>query len=420
MPRPRIWLPKATAGSVSTASPVLPGRGNIPSLAAVMTWKTSPPTPTACLSLVRHLMMPLLLMATLPACANADYEAAKAAWLARSYGQALQLMMPLARQGDARAQATLALMYAKGLGVDRDPQESLAWYTRAAQAGLPQAQFDLGTKYFLGDGVPRAADKAMYWWRAAADGGLPEAQYDLALAYDRGTGVRRDPELARNGYLKAARQGYSPAQYALGVLYAGGHGITPDLHQALAWFESAAAHDIAPAQYNLGLMYELGRGTQQDVGRAIRWYRRAADLGLARASERLASFGFTEPRTVSRPPLEPTPAPASGSGDNSPRPIHQRPWILRQDPRAFTLQLASGVDEAAIRSLLESLSSLGETAYFKQSSQSGRTRYIALLGVFDTHERASRVLQRLPPSLQQARPWVRRFDKIQRNLLRGD
>ncbi len=361
-------------------------------------------------TLGRSFLILLYLTICLPAFAGADYEAAKAAWLAQTYDQAFALMEPLAKQGDVRAQASLALIYAQGLGVAKDPQKAITWYTRAAEAGLAQAQFDLGSKYFRGDIVPRATDKAVHWWRKAAQAGLAEAQYNLALSYERGTGIAQDARQALHWYLESARQGHALAQYALGVLYADGRGTRQDLQQARTWFEAAAVHDIAAAQYNLGLFHELGQATRQDVGLAIRWYRRAARLGLQAARDRLASFGLAVPAA------SPAPVPATAAEKHDSGVIHQLPWILRQDPRNYTLQLASGVDEAAIRDLLESLSMLGETAYFKQPRHDGSLRYIALLGVFSSHTEANRLLQQLPPHLQKAHPWIRRFGRLQKIL----
>jgi len=356
----------------------------------------------------------LCLLIGFPAMAASDYETAKAAYLARAYPQALQLLQPLAENGDVRAQATLALIYDHGQGIDRDRQQALYWYTQAASAGLAQAQYDLGTKYYRGDGVAHAPDKAITWWRQAAHSGMPEAQYNLALAYDRGVGVDSNPEQALHWYLQAARQGYGLGQYALGVLYASGRGTRRDLQQAQSWFEAAAAHDIAAAQYNLGILYELGRGTSQDVGLAIKWYRRAAGLGLPEASSRLAEYGLTpRPRAVTPIPVT---TPSTPAHMRKPAVIHRLPWILHQPADAYTVQLASGLDEAAIRELLEGLSALGETAYFEHTRGDGTIRYIALLGVFPSHAEATQALQQLPAPLQKAHPWVRRYGKLQLGL----
>ncbi len=354
----------------------------------------------------------LCLLPSPPGMAAGAYETAKAAWLAGEYHQALRLMQPLAERGDARAQAGLALIYAKGLGTPRDARQATLWYARAARAGLAQAQYDLAARYFRGDGTPRDAGKAVYWWRQAARSGLPEAQYDLGLAYERGIGTARDAGQAMHWYLAAARQGHGPAQYALGVIHANAQGARRDLQQALRWFEAAAQRDVAAAQYNLGLMRELGRGAPQDVAEAIRWYRRAAKLGLEEARLRLARYGLQLAVTApADPTTNKTPPRQTASGT-----LHRRDWILRQDPAAYTLQIASGVDETALRKLLLSLSSLGEIAYFKQLRSDGGTRFIALLGVFASRRDAERVRRRLPEALSRAHPWARRFASIQGKL----
>ncbi len=48
------------------------------------------------------------------------YEDAAAAYMRRSYTEALQLWLPLAEQGHAAAQYNLGAMYENGQGVPRD------------------------------------------------------------------------------------------------------------------------------------------------------------------------------------------------------------------------------------------------------------------------------------------------------------
>ncbi|MEQ1522438.1 MAG: sel1 repeat family protein, partial [Aestuariivirga sp.] len=56
------------------------------------------------------------------------YEDAAAAYMRRSYTEALQLWLPLAEQGNAAAQYNLGAMYENGQGVPRDNAKAEMWY----------------------------------------------------------------------------------------------------------------------------------------------------------------------------------------------------------------------------------------------------------------------------------------------------
>ena len=86
------------------------------------------------------------------------YEDAAAAYMRRSYTEALQLWLPLAEQGNAAAQYNLGAMYENGQGVPRDNAEAEKWYRLAAGQGLADAQFTLGVRYENGQGVPQNID----------------------------------------------------------------------------------------------------------------------------------------------------------------------------------------------------------------------------------------------------------------------
>ncbi len=114
----------------------------------------------------------LLLAASGPRPAQADYAEGVAAYERGDHALAAREFEPLAKAGDADAQYYLGTLYAEGLGVSRDDVRAHAWLTCAAQgadegpaaklrdrlaARMPRAQVDAARRQ--ADGLcPRAAE----------------------------------------------------------------------------------------------------------------------------------------------------------------------------------------------------------------------------------------------------------------------
>ena len=91
--------------------------------------------------------------------------------------------------------------------------------------------------------------------------------------------------------------------------------------------------------------------------------------------------------------------------------IKGRDWISRQDPRYFTLQLASSLDKAAIIHLIHKQRIERRAAYYS-TRQNGRTWYSLVYGSFTTRGSAHQTLRNLPRSLRRNHPRIRSFGEI--------
>ncbi|MEM7120069.1 MAG: SPOR domain-containing protein [Pseudomonadota bacterium] len=202
----------------------------------------------------------LLVVASAPQTAHADFAAGAAAYEAGDFDTALAEWQPLAESGMPGAQLALGILYENGRGVLKDDALAATWYQKAAEAGHPVAQFNLGNLYQQGRGVERDVSQALFWWSEAAAQGLPNAQLNMGIAYHLGEGVEPDPERAFRLFLSAANAGN------------------------------------ASAQFSAGYAYEKGLGTSVNVSEARRLYGLAAAAGVDLAAERLA--GLPLPQTT--------------------------------------------------------------------------------------------------------------------------
>ncbi len=302
---------------------------------------------------------------------------------------AMATLAPLAEGGDAIAAAALGAMYERGEGVAADPGAARTWYARAAEGGIAVAATRLGM--LLEDEGETSG--ALEWWRRGAAAGEPHAMYNLALRLLR-AGTADDAEAA--AYMRsAAGTGLAPAQYAWGMLNLGGRGTPVDPAAARAALESAATAGYRPAQHNLALLLEAGIGGPADPDGARSW-------------RALAATRSDSPMPPAPTPAPPDAAPLAAATST----LHDVDWIVTRNPEHYTVQLATGDDEQALVRFLERQSLPGDLAHFRFESTAG-PRYSAIYGAWADVADARAALERLPESLQQARPWIRRFRELQ-------
>jgi len=124
--------------------------------------------------------------------ANAQADAARAAYDREDYATAIALYAPRTERGDAEAQYRMGMMARFGWGMDKDAAVAVRWLQLAAEQSHPQAQAELGTMYRLGRGVPEDMQQAARLLRAAAEAGVGIAQLSIGRLYRDGIGVARD------------------------------------------------------------------------------------------------------------------------------------------------------------------------------------------------------------------------------------
>lgn len=117
---------------------------------------------------MKRLVFGLLLLAALPAPAQAAYQDGLAAYDRGDYATAFREFEALARLGDATSQFNLGLMYQKGWGVPQHFAEAASWYLKAAEQGYARAHLELARMYDRGQGVRRDFARAYMWYSLAA------------------------------------------------------------------------------------------------------------------------------------------------------------------------------------------------------------------------------------------------------------
>jgi DamX protein len=92
--------------------------------------------------------------------------------------------------------------------------------------------------------------------------------------------------------------------------------------------------------------------------------------------------------------------------------IKDTAWVWSQNPNQYTIQLAGGVDEAAIEAVMRGSSLPGELAVV-QTLRNGKPWYVLVYGRFASKAAAQDTAVRLPAPLKKAGPWIRQFSALQ-------
>jgi DamX protein len=325
-----------------------------------------------------------------PSPGEAAHAEAKAAYLANDYQRTLAIVEPLAVGGEAWAQYTLGYMYYYGRGVAMDRQMAKQWIQRAAQQGYGPAQ---------------------------------QAQQRLsASAPKHNTEEEMEPP-AGNGAAGRAPMPVPPSSGATPATPTPSPDLTPgkaplpspapETANPLPAPPAGEAAPAAPPQENTTPMGEAPAAPPA-----------AAESAPAGTSPPAAA---ETPPPTSQTPAHETPAPAAPTAS---MPVVSHPpsgtdhvgsnikgagWIATQDPQHYTLQLIAAGNEAAVVDFIRRHHLEPEAAYFARD-RNGKPWYTVIYGSFGDREAARTALGRLPAAVNQATPWIRRFEDVQTRL----
>ncbi len=118
--------------------------------------------------LPRVIVLGLVLAASAPRAAGADFEAGVRAAKEGDYTSAYVEWLASAREGNPLARFNLGVLYDKGLGVEPDADEAFRWYLKAAEQGMSKAQYNVGVMYAKGRGTAKDNVSAYVWLTLAA------------------------------------------------------------------------------------------------------------------------------------------------------------------------------------------------------------------------------------------------------------
>jgi septal ring-binding cell division protein DamX/type II secretory pathway predicted ATPase ExeA len=97
--------------------------------------------------------------------------------------------------------------------------------------------------------------------------------------------------------------------------------------------------------------------------------------------------------------------------------ILREKWLLKQNPRHYTIQILAVRQEKSLLEFIEEtrLNNRGRVAYFR-SQLKGKDWYRLLYGVYPSKKGADSELNNLPSNIRQLSPWIRRIAPIQRAI----
>ncbi|MCW5771021.1 MAG: sel1 repeat family protein [Rhodospirillaceae bacterium] len=200
---------------------------------------------------------------------NPELAAAKRAYDAASYGEALRLIRPLADGGNLTAEFLMGEMYFFGLGVERNDAMAAKWYARPAKAGNGEAAYRLGYLAATGQGGAYDPGAAARWWMGAAGRGHRASIVALSDFYHEGLYRHPDEILARRWLNRAAMTGDIEAMYKLARRLMTPEKLATDYRRAYAWLYISAARGNPAAKSFLAKNQRFF--APHEVRRGIAW-----------------------------------------------------------------------------------------------------------------------------------------------------
>jgi len=91
-------------------------------------------------------------------------------------------------------------------------------------------------------------------------------------------------------------------------------------------------------------------------------------------------------------------------------------WIMSRDPNHFTLQLLGTQSRKSLESFMRKHRLTGDVSIYK-TLRDGKDWYALVYGAYNNKQAARQAVQQLPKSLGKVKPWIRRFDSVQAQIV---
>lgn len=150
------------------------------------------------------------------------------------------------------------------------------------------------------------------------------------------------------------------------------------------------------AKYNLALKYSSGKGVAKNNNQSNKWLKDATHSGLAQAYTRLNKKALTSANGLQL---------TFKSG-----PLY---WLEEQEPKKYTIQLASSRKEKSIIKIYDDNNLTGKGGYYHYQRE-GVDRYALVYGTYKTVAEAKTAIKTLPKNLNKKTPWVRKVKTLQK------
>jgi len=164
---------------------------------------------------------------------------------------------------------------------------------------------------------------------------------------------------------------------------------------AVKMWEQLAKTGNVIAQYNLSNYYSKGNGVQKNQDEANRLLKDASRSGLVQAYLNLNKQAISP-----------------GNGISLSFNIVPSKWLSRQEPKQYTIQLASSRNKKSIKRTYENNNIKGNGGYYHYI-RDGVDRYALIYGSYKTVAEAKVAMKKLPEKLRKKTPWVRKIKSLQ-------
>ena len=177
--------------------------------------------------------------------------------------------------------------------------------------------------------------------------------------------------------------------------------------QAIPILQQLASSGDAVASYNLAMIYQKGLGVNQDGERARSYLVRAAQRGLVDSYTHLSSKSV---RPATRYPVSIHRAVSHARNPQE--------WVLMQNPKNYTLQLASSTNAELIKKYYEE-NGLAQKAGYYRDVREGESWYALVYGSYASVREANEAIASLTLDLKKWSPWVRKLQNVQKIIRRN-
>lgn len=161
------------------------------------------------------------------------------------------------------------------------------------------------------------------------------------------------------------------------------------------WTQLAKAGNTI-AKYNLAGHYSKGKGVVLNKQLAYEWLQDATRAGLVQAYLNLSNKALSSANGLQL---------SFNSG-----PLH---WLKEQEPKQYTIQLASSRNEKSIAKVYDDNQLKGKGGYYHYV-RAGVDRYALIYGAYKSVAQANAAIANLPEKLRKKTPWVRKIGSLQK------
>lgn len=158
------------------------------------------------------------------------------------------------------------------------------------------------------------------------------------------------------------------------------------------WTTLVAGGDVV-VEYNLALALQ---NSAADASQVKGWLKAAARNGLVNAYSRFQP-GAVKPGAHTRAIIIQAP-------DD---------WVREQDPRFYTLQLASSTNPRMIENFYLENQLEGKAGYYRYTRKN-KIWYALVYGAYSSSKAAQQAIETLPVGLRKWSPWVRKYKDVHR------